>query len=53
MVRARRLSYRPLWSPTLSRLYFIDISSVPEIEANPTLKNCLPSSRSKKVTQTE
>jgi hypothetical protein len=23
-------------------LYFIDISSVPEIKANPTLKNCLP-----------
>jgi hypothetical protein len=26
----------------LSRLCFIDISSVPEIKANPTPKNCLP-----------
>jgi len=32
-------------------LRFIAFSSVPEIKANPTPKNCLPLSRSEKVTQ--
>ena len=44
----------PIVIPAAMVAYFvIDISSVPEIKANPTPKNCLPSSRSKKVTQTE
>ena len=38
---------------SVMRLRRAYISSVPEIKANPTPKNCLPSSRSKKVTQTE
>jgi len=46
-------SYLPPLSPSLSRLRFIAFSLVPEIKANPTPKNCLPLSRSEKVTQTE
>ena len=38
------------YSSLLCRACALSTFSVPEIKANPTRKNCLPSSRSKKVT---